>query len=116
MTAVVTGASGHVGNNLVRELLARGHTVRAIIRPASPLPDWADKAEIHLADLRGGSSLAAAFEGVDALVHAAALLHHPHLIPQLIAIIFNQRIRHRLKIPANNLIQLINRKSNPMIG
>ncbi|MBO6633918.1 MAG: NAD(P)H-binding protein, partial [Parvibaculum sp.] len=31
-TAFVTGATGLLGNNLVRELLARGYTVRALVR------------------------------------------------------------------------------------
>ena len=31
MTHVVTGASGHIGANLVRRLLADGHRVRAVV-------------------------------------------------------------------------------------
>lgn len=30
--SLVTGANGHLGNNLVRELLKRGETVRAGVR------------------------------------------------------------------------------------
>ena len=33
MKCFVTGASGFIGSNLVRELTARGHRVRALIRP-----------------------------------------------------------------------------------
>ena len=33
MKAFVTGASGFIGSNLARELVARGHRVRALLRP-----------------------------------------------------------------------------------
>lgn len=35
MKCFVTGASGFIGSNLVRELLARGHRVKALIRPGA---------------------------------------------------------------------------------
>jgi dihydroflavonol-4-reductase len=37
MTCVVTGATGHIGNVLVRELLARGESVRAVAPPGEDL-------------------------------------------------------------------------------
>jgi dihydroflavonol-4-reductase len=35
--AFVTGANGHIGSNIVRELLARGHEVTAFVRPSADL-------------------------------------------------------------------------------
>src|SRR5438132_13074102 len=35
MKCFVTGASGFIGANLVRELLAEGHSVKALLRPGS---------------------------------------------------------------------------------
>ena len=32
----VTGATGHIGNVLVRQLLSRGERVRALVRPTHP--------------------------------------------------------------------------------
>ena len=39
----LTGATGYIGRHLIPELLARGHTVRALVRPGSEgrLPDGA---------------------------------------------------------------------------
>ena len=35
MNCFVTGASGFIGANLVHELVARGHRVKALVRPAA---------------------------------------------------------------------------------
>ena len=40
MKCFVTGASGFIGSNLVRELLARKHRVKALVRPGSDGADW----------------------------------------------------------------------------
>jgi dihydroflavonol-4-reductase len=37
MNCFVTGASGFIGANLVHELRARGHRVKALVRPKSDL-------------------------------------------------------------------------------
>ena len=37
MNCFVTGASGFIGSNLVQELAARGHRVKALLRPTADL-------------------------------------------------------------------------------
>lgn len=72
-TALVTGASGIVGANLVRELLSSGWRVRALVRPGPPrrallgLP-----VEMVEGDVLNPGSLPAALEGVSVVFHAAA--------------------------------------------
>ncbi len=66
MKILVTGATGKVGSRLVRRLATRHH-VRALVRAKTDLP-----VEIVVGDLREPGSLAAAVDGVDAVVHCAA--------------------------------------------
>ena len=72
MKILVSGAGGFLGRYVVDRLLARGHNVRAIIRPASPIPKWSGAVEILRADLRVYDKLEAAFEGIDAVLHLAS--------------------------------------------
>jgi UDP-glucose 4-epimerase len=74
LKVLVTGASGFLGGSVVPALLRRGYQVRALMRSATKLNkfSWADRVEIVRGDLRTPSSLATAFDGVDALVHLAA--------------------------------------------
>src|ERR1035437_3998355 len=72
MKILVSGAGGFLGRYVVDRLLARGHNVRAIIRPASPLPKWSGAVEILRADLRIYDKLDGAFEDIDAVVHLAS--------------------------------------------
>jgi nucleoside-diphosphate-sugar epimerase len=76
MRIVVTGASGFIGVVLCRELLARGHTLRAVVRHSSPRaikPSALD--EIEIPDIAGEFDRRALFEGCDAVVHLAAVAH-----------------------------------------
>ncbi len=68
--AFVTGASGFVGANLVRSLLARGWSVRALVRAEAPSLAGLDVAIVH-GDLFT-PLLAEAMRGCDALFHVAA--------------------------------------------
>jgi UDP-glucose 4-epimerase len=74
MKVLVTGAAGFLGRAVVAALLARGHAVRALVRPAARVETlgWPTHVEIHRADLRTATDLEAAFSGVDVLVHLAA--------------------------------------------
>jgi 2-alkyl-3-oxoalkanoate reductase len=72
--ALVTGANGFLGQHVVRALLGRGHSVRALVRPATKLEalGWPESVEVFRADLRAAKDLESAFEGIDVLVHLAA--------------------------------------------
>jgi nucleoside-diphosphate-sugar epimerase len=71
---LITGANGFLGRHVVAEFLRRGHSVRALVRPAARLDDldWPGRVEVVRADLRVAQDLAALFGGVDILAHLAA--------------------------------------------
>jgi len=73
MKALVTGATGFIGGNLVRELLKGGFQVRAVARKDSDRRniDGLD-VEIAVGDLCDRPSLDRALEGCDVLFHVAA--------------------------------------------
>ena len=74
MKALVTGATGFIGGNLVRELLKDGHEVRALCRPEADMSTLKDlDVEVAIGDLRDRGSLAGAMKGREALFHTAAL-------------------------------------------
>jgi dihydroflavonol-4-reductase len=73
MTALVTGATGFLGNHVARQLAARGEQVRVLARPSSDRRALADfPAEIVEGDLRDAASLARALGGVKHVFHVAA--------------------------------------------
>ena len=76
MKVLVTGANGFLGRHVVSALLARGIEVRAMVRPAVRLETlgWPSSVEIFRADLRTSRELRSAFEGVDILLHLAAVV------------------------------------------
>lgn len=73
MLALVTGATGLVGANVVRELLSAGWDVRVTVRPTSnPLALTDLPVQRVAADVEDPRSLDGAVAGCDAVVHAAA--------------------------------------------
>jgi dihydroflavonol-4-reductase len=73
VTVVVTGASGHVGSNLIRELVSRGRTVRAVVHEHDAGLAGLDVERVR-ADVRDPDSLRRAFEGAEVLFHLAAVI------------------------------------------
>ena len=72
--ALVTGANGHVGAHLCRELLANGYDVVAMVRETSDLRglDGLDL-EYRKGDVRDGDSFVAAAAGCQLMFHTAAV-------------------------------------------
>jgi len=73
MTIVVTGASGHIGNNLVRALLSHGEHVRALVHHDSKALEGLDVETVH-GDVLDTETLENAFEGADVVFHTAAYI------------------------------------------
>lgn len=77
---LVTGGAGFIGSHLADELLARGHTVRALDNlaeqvhgPNATRPDYLDPdVELIVGDVRDREAVRRALEGVDAVFHFAA--------------------------------------------
>ena len=73
MKCFVTGASGFIGSHLVRELLARKHRVKALVRPGSDRHGLAGTgAELVTGDIGDPQMLRREMEGCDWCFHCAA--------------------------------------------
>jgi dihydroflavonol-4-reductase len=73
MRAFVTGATGFIGGNLVRALLADGYEVRALLRPSSDQQNLTGLAlELAEGDLSNRPRLTEQIAGCDVVFHAAA--------------------------------------------
>jgi dihydroflavonol-4-reductase len=76
MKCFVTGASGFIGANLVHELNARGHEVKALLRPNADVRGLAGASfERVSGDVSDRAALAAAMRGCDRCFHVAASYH-----------------------------------------
>lgn len=72
---VVTGATGHVGNVLVRELVSHGRIVRALVLPDDDRRPLAGlDIEIVNGDVTDLTSLESAFAGADIVFHLAGIV------------------------------------------
>ena len=75
MRTLVTGATGFIGQVLVRRLAARGDQVRVLARPSSNLAALDGLPfEVVRGDVTQPDTLPAAFDGVDRLFHAAGMV------------------------------------------
>jgi len=80
---LVTGATGHVGRELVRELDARGAAFRVLVRDPARAVGLPERAERVVGDLDRQATLAAAMDGVERLfllVPGIGLEHTEHAV------------------------------------
>lgn len=72
MKTLVTGANGLLGSNVVRELLNRGHEVKALVRKGADTRTLKGlDVEFFYGDLLEKEQLAGACEGCDYVIHSA---------------------------------------------
>jgi dihydroflavonol-4-reductase len=72
-TTLVTGAGGFLGSHVARQLVARGDSVRVLLRPSSSNRAIADLSlEYVTGDLRDAASLDRAMTGIRHVYHVAA--------------------------------------------
>lgn len=74
--AFVTGGTGLVGNNVIRELISQRFRVRALIRTTSDQRPLAGlDVEIVEGDVREPAAVRRGCQGADVVIHAAAMVH-----------------------------------------
>ncbi len=75
MKIVVTGASGHLGANLVRALIEQGESPRVLLHEGRPAPALAGlELESMSGDVRDPASLDRAFAGAEIVYHLAGFI------------------------------------------
>ncbi len=75
MKVFLTGGTGFVGSEVLRQLVATGHVVRALVRAGSEAKlTAAENVEVHLGDVTDAASLVGALEGCDAVIHLVGII------------------------------------------
>ena len=80
MLVLVTGGTGFVGQQVIKELLHRGHEARCLLRPGSEkkLPQ-AEDVQVVSGDVNQPQSLPPAMQGCDAVIHLVGIIREfPH--------------------------------------
>ena len=80
MFLALTGATGFIGQHLLRDLPKRGHRLRVLLRHPSSVPMQCASAVIG--DLARPRNMSAALEGVDAVIHSAGFTHGMSGVPE----------------------------------
>ncbi|MEM9018419.1 MAG: NAD-dependent epimerase/dehydratase family protein, partial [Verrucomicrobiota bacterium] len=77
MTVLVTGGTGLLGANLVRQLLERGFPVRVLVRNLTASRKYFEGLEVELfeGEIQDREAVLSATEGVECVYHSAAMVH-----------------------------------------
>ncbi|MGA7489258.1 MAG: NAD-dependent epimerase/dehydratase family protein, partial [Xanthobacteraceae bacterium] len=76
----LTGATGFIGQHLLRELPKRGYRLRVLLRRPSIVP--MESASAVVGDLARPQNMSAALADVDAVIHSAGLAHAMSGLPE----------------------------------
>jgi nucleoside-diphosphate-sugar epimerase len=76
----LTGATGFIGQHLLRELPKRGYRLRVLLRRPSVVP--MDAASAVVGDLARPQNMSAALADVDAVIHSAGIAHTMSGLPE----------------------------------
>jgi uncharacterized protein YbjT (DUF2867 family) len=75
MKVFLTGATGFVGKNMLKRLLADGHSVHALVRePQKPGSLAQERVELVAGDVAEGTGLDKAMQGCDAVIHLVGII------------------------------------------
>jgi len=74
MNVFMTGATGYIGRHLVPELIGRGHTVRALVRPAS-IAKLPESAQPVVGDALDARTFTRQIAPSDTFVHLVGVAH-----------------------------------------
>ena len=80
---LVTGATGAVGPLVVKAFHDAGYSIRTLSLDPPPVGVWPDDVETRIGDITDRAAIQSAMQGVDAVVHMAALLHIVNPPPEL---------------------------------
>jgi uncharacterized protein YbjT (DUF2867 family) len=75
MKVFLTGATGFVGRNMLKRLLAEGHSVRALVREPEKAGDLKETGvELAAGDVADGTGLDQGMQGCDAVIHLVGII------------------------------------------
>ena len=80
MLIALTGATGFIGQHLLRDLPKRGYRLRMLLRRPASVP--MQTASAVIGDLARPQNMSAALEGVDAVIHSPGLGHEMSGVPE----------------------------------
>jgi len=82
-TILVTGATGAVGPCVVAALHNAGYRIRTLSMDSPPAGVWPDRVDTRMGDVTDPAAVGAAAQGVQGVIHMAALLHIVNPPPEL---------------------------------
>jgi nucleoside-diphosphate-sugar epimerase len=99
--ALVTGATGFTGGHLARGLVARGHTLRALVRDAGRAGDLeAAGIELAIGDLRDRRAIESALAGIDVVYHLAAIYRQAGISTEMYRAVNATAVRDLIDVAA----------------